>query len=104
MFGDEVEKITICEPVTLKEKKQVSKIKIYPAKHYLVAADIRRSAIESIKKELNTRLPELPELERQRLEMRTKYDLEMIEELGYCSGIENYSRHFDERRTGEPPF
>lgn len=104
MFGDEVEKISICDPVSLKEKKQVSKIKIYPAKHYLVASDVRKKAVESIRMELKQRLPELPALERQRLEMRTKYDLEMIEELGYCSGIENYSRHFDGRLEGEPPF
>ena len=104
LFGDEVEKISICDPVSLKEKKQISKIKIYPAKHYLVAADVRKIAVQSIRNELKQRLTELPELERQRLEMRTKYDLEMIEELGYCSGIENYSRHFDGRNPGEPPF
>ncbi|MDE1764713.1 MAG: excinuclease ABC subunit UvrB [Thaumarchaeota archaeon] len=104
MFGDDVEKIAICDHVSLKEKKQVSKIKIYPAKHYLVAADARKKATESIRNELKERLAELPELERQRLEMRTRYDLEMIEELGYCSGIENYSRHFDGRLPGEPPF
>ncbi len=104
MFGDEVEKISICDPVSLKEKKQVSKTKIYPAKHYLVASDVRKKATESIRAELKERLRQIPELERQRLEMRTKYDLEMIEELGYCSGIENYSRHFDGRLPGEPPF
>lgn len=104
MFGDDVEKISICDPVSLKEKKQVSRIKIYPAKHYLVASDVRKKAVESIRNELEERLPQLRELERQRLEMRTKYDLEMIEELGYCSGIENYSRHFDGRLEGEPPF
>lgn len=104
MFGDDVEKISICDPVSLKENKQVSRIKIYPAKHYLVASDVRKKAVESIRNELKDRLPQLRELERQRLEMRTKYDLEMIEELGYCSGIENYSRHFDGRLEGEPPF
>lgn len=104
MFGDDVEKISICDPVSLAEKKQVSQIKIYPAKHYLVASDVRKKAVESIRNELKERLPQLRELERQRLEMRTKYDLEMIEELGYCSGIENYSRHFDGRHEGEPPF
>jgi len=104
LFGDNVDKISICDPVSLKEKKQVSKIKIYPAKHYLVAADVRKAAVQSIRNELKERLVEIPELERQRLEMRTKYDLEMIEELGYCSGIENYSRHFDGRKPGEPPF
>ncbi len=104
MFGDDVEKISICDPVSLKEKKQIPSIKIFPAKHYLVASDVRKKATELIRKELKERLRELPELERQRLEMRTKYDLEMIEELGYCSGIENYSRHFDGRLPGEPPF
>jgi excinuclease ABC subunit B len=104
LFGDEIEKISICDPVSLKEKKQVSTIKIFPAKHYLVASDVRKTAVQSIRNELKQRLAELPELERQRLEMRTKYDLEMIEELGYCSGIENYSRHFDGREPGQPPF
>lgn len=104
MLGDDVEKISICDPISLKEKKQVSQIKIYPAKHYLVASDVRKKAVMSIRNELKERLPQLRELERQRLEMRTKYDLEMIEELGYCSGIENYSRHFDGRLAGEPPF
>ena len=104
MFGDEIEKISIHDPVSLKEKKTTSKIKIFPAKHYLVANDARRAAVDSIKNELKQRLPELRELERQRLEMRTNFDLEMIEELGYCSGIENYSRHFDGRNPGEQAF
>ncbi|MDE1829422.1 MAG: excinuclease ABC subunit UvrB [Thaumarchaeota archaeon] len=104
MFGDDVEKISILDPVSLMEKKQITKIKIYPAKHYLVASDVRKKATELIRAELKQRLKELPELEKQRLEMRTRYDLEMIEELGYCSGIENYSRHFDGRKPGEPPF
>ncbi|MFQ5497070.1 MAG: excinuclease ABC subunit UvrB [Nitrosopumilus sp.] len=104
MFGDEVEKITILDHVSLKEKKRVSQMTIFPAKHYLIAKDVREKAVISIKDELQKRLPELNELEKQRLEMRTKYDLEMIEELGYCSGIENYSRHFDGRREGEKAF
>jgi len=104
MFGDEVEKITLLDHISLKEKRKISQIKIFPAKHYLIAKDVREKAIKSIKKELEKRLPELNELERQRLEMRTKYDLEMIEELGYCSGIENYSRHFDGRKAGEKAF
>ncbi|MEX1151952.1 MAG: DEAD/DEAH box helicase family protein, partial [Nitrosopumilaceae archaeon] len=90
LFGDEVEKIILLDHVSLKEKRRVSSIKIFPAKHYLIAKDVRERAVKSIKTELKQRLPELHELERQRLEMRTKYDLEMIEELGYCSGIENY--------------
>ncbi len=104
LFGDEVEKITILDHISLKEKKKISQIKIFPAKHYLIAKDVREKAIKSIKEELKKRLPELNELENQRLEMRTKYDLEMIQELGYCSGIENYSRHFDGRKAGEKAF
>ena len=104
LFGNEIEKISIHDHVSLKEKRKISRIKIYPAKHYLIAKDVREKAVKSIKTELKQRLPELKELERQRLEMRTKYDLEMIEELGYCSGIENYSRHFDGRNPGEQPF
>lgn len=104
MFGDEIEKISLHDPVSLIEKKSISRIKIFPAKHYLVADDVRQAAVKSIKAELVQRLPELRELERQRLEMRTNFDLEMIEELGYCSGIENYSRHFDGRNPGEPAF
>ncbi len=104
MFGDEIEKITLLDHITLKEKRQVNQIQIFPAKHYLIAKDVRERAIKSIKSELKIRLGELNELEKQRLEMRTKYDLEMIEELGYCSGIENYSRHFDGRAPGEKAF
>lgn len=104
LFGDEIEKITQLDHVSLKEKNKILQIKIFPAKHWLVANDVRKRAAESIKYELEQRLPELKELERQRLEMRTKYDLEMIEELGYCSGIENYSRHFDGRKPGQKAF
>lgn len=104
MFGDEIEKITLLDHVSLKEKRKVTQMKIFPAKHYLIAKDVRERAVNSIREELKKRLPELNELERQRLEMRTKYDLEMIEELGYCSGIENYSRHFDGRKSGEQAF
>jgi len=104
MFGDDIEKISLLDHVSLKEKRRVQKFKIFPAKHYLIAKDVREKAIKSIKSELKKRLPELNELEKQRLEMRTKYDLEMIEELGYCSGIENYSRHFDGRKPGEQAF
>ena len=104
LFGDEIEKITLLDHVSLKEKRELNQFKIFPAKHYLIAKDVRKNAIKSIKDELEKRLPELNELERQRLEMRTKYDLEMIEELGYCSGIENYSRHFDGRKAGQKAF
>ena len=104
LFGNEIEKISILDNVSLDVKKDVDVFKIFPAKHYLIAKDIRDKAVKSIKNELKKTLSTLPELEKQRLEMRTKYDLEMIEELGYCSGIENYSRHFDGRNPGEPAF
>ena len=104
LFGDEIEKILILDNVSLDVKKDVEIFKIFPAKHYLIAKDIRDKAVKSIKSELKKSLSTLPELEKQRLQMRTKYDLEMIEELGYCSGIENYSRHFDGRDPGEPAF
>jgi excinuclease ABC subunit B len=104
MFGDDVEKITLLNSISLKEKHHITQMKIFPAKHYLIAKDVREKAVLSIKDELEKRLPELNELEKQRLEMRTKYDLEMIGELGYCSGIENYSRHFDGRQPGEKAF
>ncbi|HIH07151.1 MAG TPA: excinuclease ABC subunit UvrB, partial [Candidatus Nitrosotenuis sp.] len=104
MFGDEVEKISVLDNVSLKEIHKLNSIKIFPAKHYLIANDVRSRAVKSIRDELKTRLPQLNELEKQRLEMRTKFDLEMIEELGYCSGIENYSRHFDGRKPGEQAF
>ena len=104
MFGDDIEKIALLDSISLKEKHSITHMKIFPAKHYLIAKDVREKAVLSIKDELEQRLPELNELEKQRLEMRTKYDLEMIGELGYCSGIENYSRHFDGRQPGEKAF
>lgn len=104
MFGDEVESIRMLDHVTLAEKERPSHVTIFPAKHYLIADDVRDKAVESIRKELKERLHELDELESQRLEMRTNYDLEMIQEIGYCSGIENYSRHFDGRCPGQKAF
>ena len=105
MFGDEIERISIHDHVTMKKIRDVNAVKIFPAKHYITDDDSRNGAIESIKRELANWLPTLPsELEKQRLAQRTKYDLEMIEELGYCSGIENYSRHLDGRAPGQPPY
>ena len=77
---------------------------IYPARQYVVPPEKQQAALERIRAELAAQLPKLPALEAQRLEKRVKYDLEMIREMGYCSGIENYSRHFDGRRAGEPPY
>ena len=105
MFGDEIERISIHDHVTMKKIRDVNAVKIFPAKHYITDDDSRNDAVESIKRELANWLPTLPsELEKQRLAQRTKYDLEMIQELGYCSGIENYSRHLDGRAPGQPPY
>jgi len=104
MFGDEIEKIILLDHVSLKEKKKITQMTIFPAKHYLIAKDVTKRAVKSIRAELKYHLPKLNELEKQRLEMRTNYDLEMIEELGYCSGIENYSRHFDGRNEGDKAY
>jgi excinuclease ABC subunit B len=105
MFANEIECISIHDHVTMKKLRDVNTVKIFPAKHYITDDTSRNRAIESINRELENWLPSLPsELERQRLTQRTKYDLEMIEELGYCSGIENYSRHLDGRAPGQPPF
>ena len=105
MFGDEIEHISIHDHVTMKKLRDVNAVKIFPAKHYITDDNSRSRAIASIKCELENWLPNLPsELERQRLIQRTKYDLEMIEEFGYCSGIENYSRHLDGRAPGQPPY
>ena len=105
MFGDEIEHISIHDHVTMKKLREVNAVKIFPAKHYITDDNSRGRAIASIKRELENWLPNLPsELERQRLIQRTKYDLEMIEEFGYCSGIENYSRHLDGRAPGQPPY
>jgi excinuclease ABC subunit B len=105
MFGDEIEGISIHDHVSMKKLRDTNSVMIFPAKHYITDDDSRSRALESIMRELAGWLPGLPsELERQRLASRTKYDLEMIEELGYCSGIENYSRHLDGREPGQPPY
>lgn len=105
LFGNEIEKITIYNATGMTKIREVTSVKIFPAKHYIMAESSRSSAIKSINEELQLWLPNLPsDLERQRLSLRTRYDLEMIEELGYCSGIENYSRHLDGRAAGQPPY
>jgi excinuclease ABC subunit B len=105
LFGDIVERISVYDCLSMKKIREEISIKIFPAKHYVINADSRTAAIQSIKKELNDWLPNLTsELEKHRLSSRTAYDLEMIEELGYCSGIENYSRHLDGRLPGQAPY
>lgn len=104
---DNIEEILELDPITGIEKGVKESAFIFPAKHFVTPKDELATAIKSIKSELQVRLEELNAedklLEAQRLEQRTKYDLEMIEQIGYCSGIENYSRHFDGREEGEPP-
>lgn len=106
-FGDEVERIIEVDPLTGELKQELMQVAIYPATHFVTADEKLERALQSIKKELEWRLNELKAqgklLEAQRLEMRTKYDLEMLRNIGYCNGIENYSRHFSGKAPGEPP-
>ncbi len=101
---DEVEKITEIDKITGEIKDEFEYIYIYPAKHFVISEKKRRRAIESIKQELEEILPQLDMFEAHRLKQRTLYGLEMIEETGFCKGIENYSRHMDGRKPGEKPF
>ncbi|MCD4691947.1 MAG: UvrB/UvrC motif-containing protein, partial [Calditrichales bacterium] len=107
-FGNEVDAIKIIDPTTGKIKFQVDKAIIFPAKHFVTTAEKMRNAMEKIRAELQDRLKKLRAdnqlLEAQRLEMRTNFDLEMMQEIGYCSGIENYSRHLSGRKPGEPAY
>ncbi len=104
-FGDELDDILILHPVTNEIIDRLSNIDIFPATHYLVS-DQMSTAIKSIKTELNQQIETLSKekkiVEAQRLESRTHYDIEMMEEMGYCKGIENYSRHLSQRKEGEP--
>ncbi|OQB43571.1 MAG: UvrABC system protein B [Candidatus Hydrogenedentes bacterium ADurb.Bin179] len=106
-FGDEVEQITEIDPLRGVVVRRMRRAEIFPGSHYVAETGTLQRAIGDIRAELGGRLDELrgenKELYAQRLEQRTHYDLEMLEELGYCSGIENYSRHLDRRRPGEPP-
>lgn len=101
---DKITKIEILDHITLDIIEKPSYVLIFPARHYIIEQSQIKDAITSIRQELSQRLRELPELEAQRLKQRTNYDLEMIDQMGYCNGIENYSRHFDKRKPGEPPF
>ncbi|MFN3491989.1 MAG: excinuclease ABC subunit UvrB, partial [Anaerolineales bacterium] len=107
-FGDEVERIMQFSPLTGEIIEEPNEVSIFPAKQYLTEKDRLKTAIADIEKELEERLTlfksEGKLLEAQRLEQRTKYDLEMLKEVGYCSGIENYSRHLDGRAPGSHPW
>jgi len=104
MFGDEIERIVEMEKHTGAIKEKMSYFYIFPARHYVIPEDIQKKALDTIRTELDGRLPELGMLESHRLKQRTLYDLEMIDETGSCKGIENYSRHFDFRKPGEKPY
>ncbi len=100
---DTVEKVEFFDSLT-GVKRAAANYMLFPARHFVVAPEAKNDALESIRNELEEVAPKLAPLERQRLEQRTKYDLEMIKEIGYCSGIENYSRHFDGRKPGAKPY
>ena len=106
-FGDEIESMRVIDPLTGDTLDTVEKTVIYPASHYVSAKDNLVRTCRDIREELQVRLQELHAqnklVEEQRLEQRTQLDLEMLEELGYCTGIENYTRHLDGRQEGEPP-
>jgi excinuclease ABC subunit B len=107
-FGDEVERIMQFSPLTGEVFAEPDEVSIYPAKQYLTDADRLKDAIRNIEAELDERLAFFKEqgkhLEAQRIEQRTRYDLEMLKEVGYCSGVENYSRHLDGRAPGTHPW
>ncbi|MCC6273792.1 MAG: excinuclease ABC subunit UvrB, partial [Deltaproteobacteria bacterium] len=106
-FGDEVESIQEVDPLTGKTLQPIEKIAIYPASHYVTWDDAMKRAVVTIRAELEERIKFFHEhnklLEMQRIEQRTRFDLEMMEEIGFCKGIENYSRHLTGRRAGQPP-
>ena len=106
-FGDTVEAISVVDPLRGKKIEQLRRTSIYPGSHYVTTQENLKRAIGEIREDLGVRLRELNAenklLEAQRLEQRTNFDIEMMEEMGYCSGIENYSRHLTGRKPGEPP-
>jgi excinuclease ABC subunit B len=108
MFGDTVERITVVDPLTGEQLRDLSEVMVFPATHYVAGDERMKRAVVGIEAELQERLAWFEAhgklLEAQRLRMRTQYDLEMIQEVGYCNGIENYSMHIDGRTYGEPPF
>ncbi|PJD95547.1 MAG: excinuclease ABC subunit B [Parachlamydia sp.] len=106
-FGDDIERISETDPLTGKVKRRIQEATIYPSSHHVTPEEVRLEALQTIRSELAERM-ELFEknnqlLERQRIQQRTMYDLEMIKEVGFCKGIENYSRHFSRRKPGDPP-
>lgn len=107
LFGDEVERITEFDPLTGHTLHELERVAVYPARHYVMPAETIENAIRTIEEELEEEVARFRSqgnlLEAQRLEQRTRFDIEMMREIGYCSGIENYSRHMEGRTAGEPP-
>ncbi len=107
LFGDEIERVSLFDPLTGKIITRLARYTVYPKSHYVTPRETVLTAVEQIKEELRERLQLLQQanklVEAQRLEQRTRFDLEMMAELGYCSGIENYSRYLSGRAAGEPP-
>ena len=107
LFDDEVESLTLLDPLTGRVRQKIPRFTVYPSSHYVTPRDRVVAAIETIKAELRDRLAELVAagklVEAQRLEQRTRFDLEMLQEVGHCKGIENYTRHLSGARPGEPP-
>jgi len=107
-FGDRIEALSIVDPLTGKRVRAIEKLNLFPAKHFVTPDHVVKNAVVGIRDELATRVIELREqgrlAEAQRLESRTLYDIEMLEEVGYCSGVENYSRYLSGRKPGERPF
>ena len=107
-FGDEVENISRIDPITGEILEKLTELAILPASHYVISDESRKSALNQIEKDMLIQVEKFKSenklLEAQRIEQRTKYDLEMLSELGVCSGIENYSRYFDGRKPGQAPF
>ncbi len=104
LFGNKIERIKEIDKITDEANEVFNYISLFPAKHFVISDIKRQRAIESIKQELKEKLPSLGVIEAHRLKQRTLYDIEMIEETGFCKGIENYSRHFDGRKPGEKPY
>jgi len=106
-FGDEIDSISLIDPLTGKILEKLDRIIIYPAKHFITSPPRLKEAVKAIEEELKEQIEFFKKqgkyLEAERIEMRTKYDIEMLLELGYCNGIENYSRHLSGRKPGEPP-
>jgi excinuclease ABC subunit B len=107
-FGDEIEGLTRIDPLTGEKTHRMKRVGVYPGSHYITGDENREAALESIRKELKEVVADFKNrgklLEAQRIEQRTNFDLEMIEQVGYCQGIENYSRHIDGRAPGTPPY